>query len=169
MSSTAQIKLRRGTAAQWTAAAPVLALGEIGLETDTQRFKAGDGTTAWAGLPYYGTSSPVATTSGLGISRLATQNEVNTGTAADLVVTPLTLTNWSGRLRRASTSVGDGLATSYAITHNFNTRDVIVRVFPNSGQFDDVEVDVQRTTVNTVTVVFATAPAANAYRIVVIG
>jgi hypothetical protein len=42
------IKLRRGTAAQWTSANPVLAAGEIGIETDTQRSKYGDGTTAWA-------------------------------------------------------------------------------------------------------------------------
>ena len=53
MSSTARIRLRRGTAAQWTAAAPVLALGEIGIETDTRRFKIGDGSTAWAALSYY--------------------------------------------------------------------------------------------------------------------
>jgi hypothetical protein len=46
---------------------------------------------------------------------------------------------------------------------------VLVRVFPNSGQFDDVEVDVQRISVNAVTVIFATAPAANAFRVVVMG
>lgn len=50
------IKLRRGTAAQWTAQNPVLAEGEIGLETDTRKFKAGDGTTAWTGLQYWGGS-----------------------------------------------------------------------------------------------------------------
>ena len=55
------------------------------------------------------------------------------------------------------------------MTHNLNSRDVIVRVFPNSGQYDDVEVDVQRTSVNAVALVFATAPATNAYRVVVIG
>jgi hypothetical protein len=50
------IKLRRGTAAQWTAQNPVLAEGEIGLETDTRKFKAGDGTSAWNSLQYYGGS-----------------------------------------------------------------------------------------------------------------
>jgi hypothetical protein len=54
------IKLRRGTAAQWTSANPVLAAGEIGIETDTQRSKYGDGTTAWASLSY-----TVADTSGV--------------------------------------------------------------------------------------------------------
>ena len=33
------IQLRRGTAAEWSAANPVLASGEIGLETDTGLFK----------------------------------------------------------------------------------------------------------------------------------
>ena len=46
------IKLRRGTASQWTSANPVLSAGEVGLETDTNRTKYGDGTTAWATLPY---------------------------------------------------------------------------------------------------------------------
>jgi hypothetical protein len=43
----AQMQVRRGTAAQWTAANPVLAQGEFGLETDTGRIKVGDGATAW--------------------------------------------------------------------------------------------------------------------------
>lgn len=44
---------RRGTAAEWTAADPILAAGEIGFETDTSKFKFGDGSTAWSSLPYY--------------------------------------------------------------------------------------------------------------------
>lgn len=46
-----QILFRRGTAAQWAAANPVLALGEPGEETDTNVLKIGDGVTAWASLP----------------------------------------------------------------------------------------------------------------------
>jgi hypothetical protein len=48
------IQLRRGTYAQWAAANPVLYIGEIGLEIDTDKFKIGDGTTAWNDLPYGG-------------------------------------------------------------------------------------------------------------------
>jgi hypothetical protein len=47
-----QIQLRKGTAAQWTAANPTLALGEPGAETDTGRIKCGDGATLWNALPY---------------------------------------------------------------------------------------------------------------------
>ena len=44
---------RRGTAAEWTTADPVLAMGELGYETDTKRWKRGDGVTAWTALAYY--------------------------------------------------------------------------------------------------------------------
>jgi hypothetical protein len=117
----------------------------------------------------FGTSAPSASESTAGIAELATQGEVDAGTDDARIITPLKLANYSGRLRRHVASFGDGSATSYTISHNFNTRDVQVAVFPNSGQYDDVEVDVQRTTVNAVTLIFATAPSSNAYRVVVIG
>jgi hypothetical protein len=44
---------RRGTATQWTSANPILAAGEIGFETDTNKFKIGDGTNRWASLTYF--------------------------------------------------------------------------------------------------------------------
>lgn len=46
------IQFRRGTAAQWTSANPTLAEGEFGLETDTSRYKVGDGSTSWTSLSY---------------------------------------------------------------------------------------------------------------------
>lgn len=47
-----QIQTRNGTAAQWTSANPTLMAGEIGAETDTGRFKVGNGSTAWNNLGY---------------------------------------------------------------------------------------------------------------------
>jgi hypothetical protein len=51
-----QLQFRRGTALQWSTADPnpILAAGEMGIETDTDRFKIGDGTTIWNSLPYGG-------------------------------------------------------------------------------------------------------------------
>jgi hypothetical protein len=49
-----QIQLRRGTASAWTAANPLLADGEMGIESDTDQFKIGDGVTYWTGLAYGG-------------------------------------------------------------------------------------------------------------------
>ena len=43
---------RRDTAANWTSTNPTLAAGEMGIETDTYKFKVGNGSTAWASLPY---------------------------------------------------------------------------------------------------------------------
>ena len=56
------IKLRRGTASQWTSANPVLAAGEMGVETDTNKFKFGNGSTAWTSLAYGVASASGSTT-----------------------------------------------------------------------------------------------------------
>lgn len=48
-----RIQLRRAAAASWTSVNPVLALGEVGLETDTYKLKVGDGTSLWNNLPYF--------------------------------------------------------------------------------------------------------------------
>jgi hypothetical protein len=49
---TARMQQRRDTAANWTSTNPTLAAGEMGIETDTYKFKVGNGSTAWATLPY---------------------------------------------------------------------------------------------------------------------
>ena len=51
---------RRGTQAQWTAANPILAAGEIGFETDTSRFKMGNGSSTWSALQYFANSAELA-------------------------------------------------------------------------------------------------------------
>jgi hypothetical protein len=48
-----RMQQRRGTAAQWTSANPVLNAGEMGWESDTNKFKIGDGTNHWANLDYF--------------------------------------------------------------------------------------------------------------------
>jgi hypothetical protein len=48
-----RMQQRRGTAEQWTAANPILAAGEIGFETDTNKFKIGNGATAWTAMDYF--------------------------------------------------------------------------------------------------------------------
>ena len=89
------IQLRRGTASEWTAANPTLAVAELGVETDTAKFKLGDGVTAWTSLAYGGikgddgTSGVVTATSpltynagtstvGIDLSAYDTSSEVDT-------------------------------------------------------------------------------------------
>ena len=54
-----RMQQRRGTAAEWTSANPILAAGEIGFETDTAKFKMGDGSTAWSSLNYFANLSAI--------------------------------------------------------------------------------------------------------------
>ena len=63
-------------------------------------------------------------------------------------------------------NVGNGTLTSIAVTHSLGTRDVVVQVYDNTT-YDTVLMDVVRTDVNTVTLTFASAPALNAYRVLV--
>ena len=55
-----RIQNRRGTASEWTTANPTLSSGEIGFETDTGKFKIGNGSTAWSDLDYSSTQSSFA-------------------------------------------------------------------------------------------------------------
>ena len=55
--STVRIQVRRGLAADWTSVNPVLAAGEMGVETDTNKFKFGNGTGAWSTLSYAASDS----------------------------------------------------------------------------------------------------------------
>lgn len=59
-----QIQLRRDSAADWTSANPTLAQGEVGYETDTNKLKIGDGSTAWTSLAYFRSGIGTATASG---------------------------------------------------------------------------------------------------------
>lgn len=52
------IQLRRGTAAEWAAANPIIADGELVIETDTGRFKIGNGSSGYSALPYGGIKGP---------------------------------------------------------------------------------------------------------------
>ena len=92
-----QIQIRRGTAAQWTSTNPTLAAGELGAETDTNKIKCGNGSTAWNSLPYIASDGDITgVTAGTGISGGGTSGTVtvsiDTSVTADLT-TAQTLTN----------------------------------------------------------------------------
>ena len=48
-----RIQLRRDTAANWTSSNPVLRAGEFGIETDTLKFKIGNGSSTWTQIANY--------------------------------------------------------------------------------------------------------------------
>ena len=59
--------------------------------------------------------------------------------------------------------------TALVITHNLGSDDVTVQVFETAGTKALVETDVERTSANTITLKFASAPASGAYRVVITG
>jgi hypothetical protein len=94
-----QIQIRRGTAAQWTSVNPTLASGEQGFETDTNKMKIGDGSTAWNSLAYaitgaVGTVTSITAGTGLSGGTITSTGTIaiDTATTADLT-TAQTLTN----------------------------------------------------------------------------
>ncbi len=67
------------------------------------------------------------------------------------------------------TLTGDSSKTSFTVTHNLGSRDVTVQVYDGSS-YEDVIVDVTRTSTSVVTIGFASAPATGAtYKVVIIG
>lgn len=71
-------------------------------------------------------------------------------------------------VRKYASNIGNGSLTSIPVVHNLGTRDVTVQVYDNAT-FERVEPDIVHTDANTITAVFAVAPAAGAYRVVVHG
>ena len=129
-------------------------------------FTLGSGNIIWT---TFGTVAPAATETTAGVAEIATQAETDAGTDDARIVTPLKLATWSNRKLKFSQDIGDGSATQYTVTHNFNTYDVNVALFRNSGNRDDVIADVDRTSLNAVRITFATAPTSNQFRVVVSG
>ena len=102
-----------------------------------------------------------ATTSAVGCVELATTAEALAGSDSSRAVTPEGLA-----ARSYSETIGDASATAIAVDHNLNTRDVIVQLYDVSS-YDTVIADVVRTTVDRVTITFASAPANNDIRVLV--
>lgn len=118
-------------------------------------------------------SSPSASTTQSGISRHATQAEVNAGAALtpNVTLTPDTAFSATWRVKQATGDFGDGATTVFTITHNLGTPSPIVQVMRNAGNKARVFPDVDSPTPNTVTLTFASgaAPGVNAMKVIVIG
>jgi len=94
-----KILFRRDTAANWTSQDPVLSAGEIGLETDTNKIKLGDGSTNWVSLNYfYGSLESASYVQSL------------------IAGTGLTITGNSGSGTTPTISIGQSVATSASPT-----------------------------------------------------
>ena len=102
-----------------------------------------------------------ATTTDEGVVELATTAEALAGTDTTRAITA------AGLAARSFTgTIGDGSATAIVVTHSLGTRDVIIQLYDVST-YDTVYADVVRTTTDTATITFATAPATNDIKVLV--
>ena len=118
-----KIQLRRDTAADWTSNNPTLSEGEFGWESDTNRFKIGDGSAAWNSLDYADTLKTLGDLAVTGSTISAPSNgdltlttsgsgKVNVSNAytlpsSDGSANQVLQTNGSGVLSFGTVSVGD--------------------------------------------------------------
>ena len=113
-------------------------------------------------------SGRTATTTRTGIARIATQSEVNAGTSNDTIVTPLTLGSYlSSHVGGYSALIGDNTTTSFTVTHNLNTEDVVVSVYRTGSNKQQVFPTIEILNVNSIKVGFAVAPSTNEYKVVI--
>lgn len=112
-----------------------------------------------------GGSAPAASETVAGIAEIATQAETDTGTDDLRFVTPLKQNTYSGRAKAFSSTYGDGVATSIAVTHNLGTEDVDVTIKEATGSKRTIIAEWQVTSTNVITMIFSAAPASGAIRV----
>jgi len=105
---------------------------------------------------------PDASVGTKGIVELATTTEALAGTDSDRAVTSAGLA-----ARSYTTTIGNGSLTSIPVTHNLNTKAVIVQMY-DSSSFETVYAEVVRNSVNQVTVDFNSAPSSGDVTIMII-
>jgi Major tropism determinant N-terminal domain len=142
-----KILFRRDTSANWGTTNPVLAGGEIGLETNTNKIKIGNGSTAWNQLPYFYGSLEAANLNDISdVTITSAQNgdvlrwngtawvndPINLGTdtvgsyVESLVAgTGVTLSNNSGEGATPTVAIGQAVGTSSSVTFAAVTAPVI--------------------------------------------
>jgi hypothetical protein len=169
MAVVTQIQIRRGTAAQWTSTNPTLSAGELGAETDTNKIKCGNGSTAWNSLPYIASDGDITgVTAGTGISGGGTSGTVtvsiDTSVTADLT-TAQTFTNKT--LTDAKINLGfDAETASYTAVLANNSQVVTMNnasantfsiptnasvAFPIGTQINVLQIGAGQTTIQAVT------------------
>lgn len=146
-----RIKLRRSTAAQWTAANPVLFAGEAGYESDTNSFKIGDGTTAWSSLYYFKNA-----------------NNVSINDFSDVTITSASaqqglVYNGSAWVNKATTftHTQSSASASWTVTHNLGYRPGGVAIV-DSGE-NVVSGDILHSSNNELVLNFSSAFSGKAY------
>jgi len=142
--ATVRIQVRRGTASQWSATNPVLAAGEVGLETDTRKIKFGDGNSTWTSLNYLNPGDieeisqdavNSALTMGTGLTKVYNDaaNTITLAVDTSVIATKAELAEVSQDSVNDAIVAGTGLDKVYDDASNTITLDIDSTVTTNSG------------------------------------
>jgi hypothetical protein len=136
-----QIQVRRGTASQWTSTNPTLASGEWGLETDTNKVKIGDGTTAWTSLGYTGVGDVTLTGTQTLTNKTLTDPKINLAFNADSGSSYTAVLTDNGKV----VTMDNGSANTFRLPTNASV------AFPIGAQINVLQIGAGQTTINAVT------------------
>jgi hypothetical protein len=120
-----QIQIRRGTAAAWTSADPTLAAGEFAIETDTDKYKIGDGSTAWTSLGYSSLPSNVLPLTGGAMTGAITTNSTFDG--VDIATRDAILTSTTTTADAALPKAGGAMTGAITTNSTFDGVDIATR------------------------------------------
>lgn len=90
------------------------------------------------------------------------------GLAVDISALETKLTT-DGYAKKYTTTIGDGSAQTFAVTHSLSTRAVTVSVYETASPYAEVEVEVLHTSTSVVTVNTNSVPTEGQYTVVVVG
>jgi hypothetical protein len=102
---------------------------------------------------------------------LATSNpylSTTSGLAVDISALETKLTT-DGYAKKYTTTIGDGTAQTFAVTHSLSTRAVTVSVYETASPYAEVEAEVLHTSTSVVTINTNSVPTSGQYTVVVVG
>lgn len=141
--STVRIQVRRGTASQWTSVNPILAAGEMGVESDTNLFKFGNGSSTWTALAYANNSdvaigeiSQDAINSALVVGDGLTKTYNDGANTITIAVADSYFTEMAQDAVNTALVAGNGISKSYNDGTNELTVSVDTSVIANKGYVD---------------------------------
>jgi hypothetical protein len=140
MAVVTQIQVRRGTASEWTSANPTLADGEWGYETDTNKVKIGDGSTAWTSLGYQGAGDVTLNGTQTLTNKTLTDAKVNLAFDAETASYTAVLANNSQVV-----TMDNAAANTFSIPTNASV------AFPIGTQINVLQIGAGQTTIQAVT------------------
>jgi hypothetical protein len=75
--------------------------------------------------------------------------------------------SWGTNVGAYASDIGDGVTNPITVSHNLNTRDVVVAIRETSGSFTTVDAKILVTSVNALSLTFDVTPTTNQYRVLV--